>query len=66
MDASSNIQYIQGAFVSNIKSERLDAQLQSTIKNGGEFENILSDIESLLTSKNKTEQVAKSIFLFVT
>lgn len=62
MDASSNIQYIQGAFVSNIKSERLDAQLQSTIKNGGEFENILSDIESLLTSKNITEQVAKSIF----
>ncbi|MFM4944022.1 CDP-glycerol glycerophosphotransferase family protein [Aeromonas bivalvium] len=65
MDVSSNIQYLQGAFVSNIKSERLDAQLQSTIKNGDEFENILSNIESFLTSNSRTEQISKSIFCLI-
>ncbi|MNZ14387.1 CDP-Glycerol:Poly(glycerophosphate) glycerophosphotransferase [compost metagenome] len=61
----SNIPYIQAAFISSTSSERLETQLQSTIKSGGDFATVLSAVESFLTSENRTTQVDRSIFCLI-
>lgn len=63
--ADSPPPFIRGAFTSNTNSERLEAQLQNTIKSNDDFITILEGIESLLLTKNRTEYIDKSIFCLI-
>lgn len=62
---NSSIPYIRGALTSNINCERLETQLQNTIKDGNEFLEILNRVEILLLSKNQAAQFNKSILCLI-
>ncbi|MDU1036502.1 MAG: CDP-glycerol glycerophosphotransferase family protein, partial [Staphylococcus sp.] len=61
----SDILYLKDAFASNVSSERLETQLQDSLKNGKEFEKTLSYVESILLSGNRSSQLDKTTFCLI-